>query len=1118
MTLVDSCVNNPVKVAVGVLVVALFGVISLTQMPMQLTPEVQTPTITVETLWPGGSPQEVEQEIIQPQEEQLKSVTGLVKLSSESMESRGVITLEFQVGTDMSEALIKVNSRLQQVPQYPETADQPILTTASSTDTAIAWFILRPRVADVARIEAFQEAHPDLAATLEPARRAVSTGLRLARLKRIAQEHPAAAELLPQGVDVMKLRRFAEDEIEAAFERVAGVANSNVLGGREDELQVVVDPRALAARSLTIEDLRIALRERNKDTSAGTHLEGKRQYVVRTMGRFESPEQVEGVVVARRDGKPVYVRDVAEVRFDYKKPDGVVQNFGTTSLAINVIREVGANVLDVMEELRDVNARINAGVLADRGLELELVYDETDYIESSVDLVNQNILIGGLLTILVLLVFLRSGRSTLILAIAIPSSIIGTFIILALLGRSLNVISLAGMAFAVGMVVDNSVVVLENIYRHYQEGMTRVQAAVKGTTEVWGAVVASTLTTLAVFLPVVFIKEEAGQLFRDIALAISSAVGLSLLVSVIVIPTAASRILRHRLRDAGGHVIAERERRPNPLVVVLRAPLRALDTFGRGFVAMVIGVNRLLQKRLVYSLLAVLILVGGAVRIGTQIIPKVEYLPTGNQNLVFGVLLPPPGYNMDMLVSLGQRIEQDLRPYWDVDPMSPEADLLEYPPIKDFFYVARGRQVFLGIRAVDPLRSAELIPLITKVGKGIPGTYTVAMQASLFQRGLAGGRTINIEISGNALPELVAIGGRIFGMCMGVLPTAQVRPIPSLDLSNPELRIFPRWDTAADLGVDATSLGYAVDAFIDGAYATDYFIGGDKIDLSIVGAERFAGRTQDIGTIPVVTPSGNMVMLGSIADVTLASGPEQINHRERRRTITVEVTPPPEMPLEEAMDLIRSQVLDPVRASGMVSPSTTINLSGTADKLKATWDALKFNVLLALLITYLLMAALFESWVYPVVIIVSVPIGAVGGLMGLWVLNHVFGVFQPLDDRTMLGVVMLIGIVVNNAILIVHQTLANMRDGMERDAAMLESVRTRIRPIFMTTVTTVCGLLPLVVFPGAGSELYRGLGSVVLAGLLVSTFFTLVLVPSLFHLFYESMRLASGFFARVNRG
>jgi HAE1 family hydrophobic/amphiphilic exporter-1 len=394
-----------------------------------------------------------------------------------------------------------------------------------------------------------------------------------------------------------------------------------------------------------------------------------------------------------------------------------------------------------------------------------------------------------------------------------------------------------------------------------------------------------------------------------------------------------------------------------------------------------------------------------------------------------------------------------------------------------------------------------------------PGAFVVAFQTSLFASELSGGRSIEIETTGPELEKLVAIGGQIMGQVYQLLPPGtQAQPIPGLDLSSPEVHVVPKPQQVSDLGLSSVELGYAVNALIDGAYVTDYYVGADKIDLVIMGSEEYRGNTQDIESRYVATR--NMlepVRLGALADVTIDSGPQQINHRERERAITIQVTPPANLALQEAIEIINAQIIDPIRSSGQLGTDYQINLSGTADKLRQTWDALKFNVLLAVLITYLLMAALFESWVYPLVIILSVPMGAVGGIIGLKLLGVYLGWQgmdpQALDVLTMLGFVILIGTVVNNAILIVHQSLNLMNnESMELQPAILESIRTRIRPIFMTTLTTVCGLSPLVFFPGAGSELYRGLGSVVLGGLVVSTVITLFLVPTMFRLMVDLKR------------
>jgi len=1114
MNLIDGFVRNPVKVTVGVILILLFGVLAMFSMPMQLTPEVEIPTLTIETSWPGASPQEVEREIIQEQEEQLKSVEGVRKMTSESMDSMARVTLEFPVGVDMQEAMLKVNTKLAQVPDYPEDAKEPVINTSNAADRPIAWFILSQKVPGRTDAEKLIADHPELRAPLEEAFNAKSGGLRMLRLRRLAEKDERVKAWLPPEQDVTTLRKFSEDFIEAALERVEGVSNSNVLGGREEELQVVIDPEKLAARGLTIADVRTALRGQNEDTSGGDYWEGKRRYIVRTLGQFREPEQVENAILARRDGVPVYVRDVGRAELSYKKPDGFVRRFGSSCIAINAQRTVGANVLKVMEGLQKTNQQLNESLLYPRGLELVQVYDEGDYIRSAVSLVRDNLLWGSLFTFITLLVFLRSARSTVIIFAHILISTIGAFLVMALMGRSLNVPALGGLAFAVGMLVDNAIVMLENIFRRHQQGESPEEASVKGAGEVWGALLNATLANLAVFIPVLFIREEAGQLFRDIAIAISAAVALSMLVAVAVVPTAAMRILksenarreRHAQNGAGGR----RRHGWRGLLAVLWYPIDRLlavcDRIALAFVNLLLGANRRLQGGIVPRLVLVLVVVVGSSVATWLFLPKVEYLPSGNQNLVFAILLPPPGYNLDQLVAMGTDVEQNLAPYWDVDPNDPEVKRKNIPVIEDFFFVARNRQVFLGVRAADPLRAGDLVPVIQSLpeqSKKMSGTFLVAKQMSLFERGLTAGRTIDVEITGPDIEKLVALGGQMFGQLRGLMPSAQVFPSPSLDLANPEIWITPKWDQAADLQLSAADMGYAVDALVDGAYATDYYTGGDKIDLRIVGEEQFAKSSQSLASLPIATPTGKLVPLEAIAHVEIKSGPEQINHRTRQRAITLQVTPSLDMPLEAAMDLIASEVIAPLQASGQLQGGYNVGLAGTADKLRSTWTSLKWNLALAVLITYLLMAATFESWIYPFVVIVTVPIGAVGGFIGLWLLN--MHVLQPLDVLTMLGFIMLVGTVVNNPILIVEQSLVHVReDGLPIGEAVVESVRTRIRPIFMTTLGGLVGLLPLVLAPGAGSELYRGIGAVLLGGLLVSTAVTLVFVPALLSLMMEA--------------
>ncbi len=1042
MTFIETMIKRPVSVVVGVILLLLFGFISLFKIPIQLTPEVIKPEITVETFWRGASAREIEREVTERQEEQLKSIPGLVEMTSESRESRSEIVLTFQTETNLDTALLNVSNRLNQVTDFPLDAERPVLRTVNVASSAIAWFILKPIPGNEKDINTYHD--------------------------------------------------FAEDFIKTRFERVLGVAISNVFGGREREMQVVIDPNVIAARNVTILDVTRALARENANVSAGDFEEGKRRYLVRTLGEYRSTEDIENIVVKRVGGKHVFLKDVAQVALGYKKPLRSVRQNGDPAIAVNALQESGANTLDIMDGLRTAVEELNAGILKDNGLHLNQVYDETDYINSSLDLVQQNLIVGGLLAVFVLMLFLRSASSTLIVATAIPISVVGTFIVLHMLGRNLNVVSLAGMAFAVGMVVDVAIVVLENIYRHRQLGKTRSKAVIDGMNEVWGAVFASTLTTIAVFLPIFFIEEQIGQLFRDIAIAISASVALSLIVAMTVIPTFSAMIL-------GG---AKETKKENQLFGIV--PLAA--RFADGIATLVYQIC----KRPLISFCVVVGMTALSVSLAWFLMPKAEYLPEGNRNLVLGILLPPPGYNLDEIQKIGKMIEKDIRPYWEKDPDNPKASDPEGPAALNFFYVASGRQVFMGVRVREAARIREMIPIMQGALRKIPGMIAIVLQSGLFSRGIGEGRSIDVAFSGPELERLVGMGGRAFGQLMELMPGAQIRPIPSLDLGTPEIQILPDRVRMADMNLDAQDLGKIVDALLDGTKASEYFDEGERLDLVVTGDKNFQWQSHDLERIPIRTPSGQIVTLGAVADVVITNGPQQVNHLERERTVSVRVVPPIEIPLQEAMEMIEEKVLAPMKADGTVSLPYRVRLSGTADDLVVTRKAVQWNLIIAGLITYLLIAALFESFFYAFVIMISVPLAAGGGFLGLWLVST-FVTYQTLDVLTMLGFIILIGTVVNNAILIVHQALHYMReDGVEAVEAMKQSVRVRVRPIFMSTMTSVCGMLPLVLFTGPGSEIYRGIGSVVVGGLTLSTLFTLFLVPALFTLMSRIKTISSG--------
>lgn len=1028
MNIIRAAIRNPVPVLVGVLLVVMFGAISLFEMPYQLSPNVTEPEISVRTAWPGATPYEIEREVIEEQEDVLKSIPGLVEMESTSRNDVGTITLTFKIGTPILEAMLRTSNSLDEVRSYPDGVEKPVVNDSGANTDPIVRVFLKP--------------------------------------------------LPGNETSILHYRTFVDDELSPYLERLEGVSELQIFGGVEKEMHVIIDPDKMAAFGITISGITAALNRQNINVSAGDLDLGRRNYRLRTTGEFKSPEQVEQTVITAYGDRAIRVSDVAHVEQGYEEIDSSLTLNGEPGIHIGIVPQVGVNVLDLTNRAETVIEKLNNGLLKDKGLYLQWAYEQRPYILGAIQLVKQNILIGGVLAIIVLIVFLRSLSSTIVVGLAIPISIVGTFIFLNGLGRNLNVISLAGIAFSVGMLVDNAIVVLENIDRHRKQlGKSPFAAAYDGAREVWGAVLASTLTTVAVFLPVVFIQEEAGQLFKDIAIAITCAILLSLTVSVLVIPMLSDQV--YTLRSNG-----KKQKPPKP-----RTPFTI--KIGQRFAGFILSLTDLTLKNKLTRTLTAAVLVGISVLIAVTLFPKMEYLPQGNRNLIFSFLIPPPGLSYEERDQIGKDIWKQVEPYYQKEYKD------GVPGVDKMFFVSTDFITLFGIISTQEQEVKELIPLMSGISNSFPGIYGVSVQRGIFASGLGEGRNVDVDISGSDMQQIANAAAQMFGSLRQKIPQAQVRPVPSFELLYPEIRFLPDAQRLKSVGLSTAELGVILDVLMDGRDIGDFKPEGEKtFDLVLKGANDEVRTPEALYQALVITPQGDMVPVSSLAKMERTTGLNQIRHLEMKRTNTLQVTPPSDMPVQVAIEEIQRKIIEPMRGSGALE-GLEINLSGTADKLAKTWAVLQSNFLIALIITYLLMSALFGNFLYPLVIMFTVPMAAAGGLLGLKVVNLVIAP-QPLDILTMLGFIMLIGVVVNNAILIVHQALNNIRDaGMEQMEAIKESVRTRIRPIFMSATTSISGMLPLVLAPGPGSELYRGLGSVIIGGLALSTVFTVFLIPVL---------------------
>jgi HAE1 family hydrophobic/amphiphilic exporter-1 len=1021
MDIVKYSLEKPVSVAVAVILLVTFGLIGLNQLPIQLTPDVETPEITVQTTWGGATPFEIEKEIIEKQEEALKGLQGLTKMESSSYNSFGEVTLSFALETDVSDALLRVSNKLNEVSDYPGNADKPVIEAAGANSSPVVWMVVKPT-------EANKE-------------------------------------------DITHFMTFFEDNIRQNFERIKGVGSMFIFGGTEDELHITLDMEKMAQNKISINQLTGVVVQANTTTSAGVLGIGRKNYRIRTIGQFQNAEDALDVVIYDDGLKRVYLRDVATVAKGYQKESAAVLHNGQQILVIGLRKETGANVLEMSDRVEAEVNHLNDGIMAKHGLSIELVYDQRSYINTSLDLVKQNVLVGALLAVAVLLTFLRSIRTTLATAVAIPISVIGTFIFLWLSGRNLNVVSLAGISFAVGMLVDNSIVVLENIDRHRQLGKSAYEAAYIGAKEVWGAVFASTATTVAVFLPVIFMQEEAGQLFRDIAIAITFSIVISLLVSISVIPTLINLLYRN-------------------------SKVKAQNTLQKSYIGpilvrFIMAVSNFCLKNVFTRLFTVILFTSLSAMAIYTLKPPAEYLPQGNRNLILNILIPPPGYSVDKFKEIGEGIYQASAPYFKEDNKD------GFPQLKQMFFVGADRFTLFGAISTHETRASELIPLFSRIMNSIPGIFGVSIQAGIFEQGLGEGRTVEVNISGENIDTIAAAAMTLYGGIGQKIQGAQIRPIPSLETSYPEILVIPNKQRLAANGLTEKDLGVYVDVLMDGRRIDDFSPAGiKKIDLVVKGSDTEFTSPESILQATIVNNYGDLIKVGDVADLQYSQSMPQINHLERKRTITLQVTPPETLPLQSAIESIENDLVGPLTAAGKLS-DVSISIGGNADKLVETGKALQWNLLLALLITYLLLSALFENFLYPLIILFTVPLAAAGGFVGLLAVNT-FITRQGFDVLAMLGFIILIGTVVNNAILIVHQSLNNVRyNGLQGLDAISDAVRTRIRPIFMSATTSVLAMSPLVIATGSGSELYRGLGSILLGGLTVSTMFTLFVIPAL---------------------
>ena len=1010
MSITERAVKNPAAVAVAVAIITLFGLFSLKGLPVQLFPDIDLPQISVFAGWRAASPQEVESEILDPMEEVLQGVPGMEVMSSNAFNGGAWINMEFALGTDMQGTLMEVIGRLNRLPSMPADSDPPVVNLGGGgggANQALSWFFVQLLPGTPGSIEEYGQ--------------------------------------------------FVTDTVKPKLESIDGVAGVQINAGAPDELQITIDPYRAAEYGIELGTV-AARTSRSTDVSGGFVDVGRRQYTLRFEGRYD-PIQFKDMILEWREGRPIRLGDIADVRVARGKKTQIAIQNGNPAMSLRVDRANGANVLGTLTLVKEAVAELREGPLASAGLDIQQSFDASVFINRAVGMVTNNLLLGVLLAVAVLWLFLRDARATILIATAIPISLLSTFIVLGLTGRSLNVISLAGLAFAVGMVLDAAIVVSENIVRLRERGEIPSVAALAATSQVKGALLASTATTVAIFLPVLFLQDVEGQLFADLALTISIAVVISLVVALTILPTVAGSWLKPKKLS--------KDNTPGWSSRLAHSLMKVSATGTRRAI-LIIG------------------LVTTPLLVTWLLFPQLDYLPPVKRDAVDAFLQFPPGSNIE---TNEKEIVSKL-----VDRLQPYMDGVREPALKNYYILTWPGGGTIGARALDQSRVGELLEIVrNEVLVDIPDFRGFAMQGNLFG-GFGGGRDISMHIQSADQTGLYATAGEAQAKLIETFPGANVQTFPGIELAEPELRVIPNDSRINEVGMDRRSVATLVRTLGNGLWLGEYFNGENRMDI-IMRAEGWQTPEQ-LATTPIMTPGGEVVPLSELVSIERATGPGQVRRVNGRRTVSVNLSPPDNVSLETAIAQIKAEVEPGLRAG--LPADGSIQYGGSADSLSEAIETMSRNFIMALFILFMLMAGLFRSLKDSALVVMTIPLAGVGGVVALQTLN--LFTFQPMDLLTMIGFIILLGLVVNNAILLVDQTRQAERNGMGRHEAVEKALRIRLRPIFMSTLTSIFGMLPLLLLPGEGSVIYRGLAASIVGGMAFSLIFTLLLLPCMLRL------------------
>ncbi|HVS65259.1 MAG TPA: efflux RND transporter permease subunit [Thermoanaerobaculia bacterium] len=1016
MSLPDLSARRPVGTAMLYFCVAVLGVVAARQLAVDLMPEVDMPQVSVTTTYTGVAPEEIESLITRPIEQALSTIEGIERLDSTSAEGLSRVQARFNWGRDLDEAINDIREKIDQVRGVlPEDADPPSIFKFNLSDMPVAFL-----------------------------------------------------GLSGDG-DVRRLRYLADEVLSRRLERVQGVAAVDIRGGRVREIQVLLDPSRLSALGITPREVSQALSRENRNVSAGDMIETGREVLIRSVGEFENVSEIADTVVATRDGRPIFVHDLGPVEDTFRELTNELWIDGEPGMRMFVRKQSGANTVEVVDALKAEVALLNEE-FGDRA-RLSVLYDSADFIRHSVNNVERGALYGALLAVIVLLVFLRDWRATIVIGTAIPISILATVALMYFNGYTLNVISLGGIALGVGMLVDSSIVVLENIHRKLKEGLPPLTAAIQGTREVSLAILAGTLTTTAVFVPVVFITGFAGVFFKEMAVVVSFALLCSLAVALTLIPAAAAKWL------GGDHGPAH-----DPLRVLPRitATLRGLDRwYGR-------TLERLLHNPSRVILASITLL---ALSLALTPLIAFELMPESDEGR-FGVSVElPVGTPVETTIGVMQELELKLRGELAEGELR---HLITTAGPENWWRPASGNQgsmdVMLAPVSERDRGVEEIVQAVRDATADTPAAEIRIFPSSgnmMMRMMRGGGERLTVEIRGHELRTADSLAQSVVAM-METIPGVE-HPRVSREDGQLERRLSYDRKRLAELGLVGSDVADSVEHYVLGRVATRFRQQGEEYDVRIQLAEDDRERFEQLPQLPIVTAGGQVVPLGSVARIAEHTGPSSISREDQQRMVRVTAG---------IGDREFGEVVADVqeRLEGIEVPlGFTVSMGGELAEQQEAFTELIIGVSLALFLVFTVMAIQFESLVQPLIIMTSVPFALIGVILALAITG------TTLNMNSFLGLIVLVGIVVNNAIVLIdYVNLLRREHGVPLLEAVLEGGQRRLRPILMTSLTTALGLLPLAIGLGEGSEIQAPLARVVVGGLLTSTLITLVFVPALY--------------------